>query len=385
MSWRTVLPRTAAAVTGAVLLCAGPSSAAVASEDRPEPVPIGATGTPSALSDVALSADRAAAARAEARRAEAEVRSLTGRLTTADRAYATAVTSVGRRVADSVLAQAAADDAERRAAAASAVHARSARALYVSGGQAGLVASVLRADDPQDLALRVLGLRAVMDDVRTSAERAQAVAERSAARADRAAAGADAQVVVADDLAGRAAEVEDLLRQAQATLDRLSERAGRLAEAQGAAVALAEARAQAAASRRVALAGVRATLPPSGYLPLYRSAAATCPGLRWTVLAAVGQVESGHGRNVGPSSAGALGPMQFMPATFGAYAVDGDHDGLTDPMSPADSVFTAARYLCASGGGSASGVSGALLRYNHAQWYVDLVLRVEQQLLAEQP
>jgi membrane-bound lytic murein transglycosylase B len=53
-------------------------------------------------------------------------------------------------------------------------------------------------------------------------------------------------------------------------------------------------------------------------------------------------------------------------------------------MSPADSVLTAARYLCASGAGSASGVSGALLRYNHAQWYVDLVLRVEHQLLVEQ-
>jgi membrane-bound lytic murein transglycosylase B len=130
---------------------------------------------------------------------------------------------------------------------------------------------------------------------------------------------------------------------------------------------------------------VRATLPPSGYLALYRSAAATCPGMRWTLLAAVGQVESGHGRNVGPSSAGAVGPMQFMPTTFRAYAVDGDGDGRTDPMSPADAVFTAARYLCGGGAGSASGVRAALFRYNHAQWYVDLVLQVEQRLVATQP
>ena len=46
-----------------------------------------------------------------------------------------------------------------------------------------------------------------------------------------------------------------------------------------------------------------------------------------------------------------MGPMQFLPSTFAHYAVDGDHDGLLDIMSPGDAIFTAARYLCANGGG----------------------------------
>ena len=95
------------------------------------------------------------------------------------------------------------------------------------------------------------------------------------------------------------------------------------------------------------------------------------------MLAAVGQVESGHGRNMGPSSAGAMGPMQFMPATFDHYAVDGDHDGVADIMDPADAIYTAAAYLCANGGGNGpAGLHTALFHYNHAEWYVQLVLRL---------
>jgi membrane-bound lytic murein transglycosylase B len=74
--------------------------------------------------------------------------------------------------------------------------------------------------------------------------------------------------------------------------------------------------------------------------------------------------------------------MQFMPRTFQLYAVDGDHDGIASPWSPADAVFTAARYLCASGAGSPSTVRKALFAYNHATWYVDLVLGVQAQLVA---
>jgi membrane-bound lytic murein transglycosylase B len=108
--------------------------------------------------------------------------------------------------------------------------------------------------------------------------------------------------------------------------------------------------------------------------------------MSWTLLAGVGQVESGHGRNNGPSSAGAIGPMQFMPATFAAYAVDGDHDGTLDAWDPQDAIFTAAHYLCVSGadGGSAAGIHAALLAYNHAEWYVDLVLAAQQAIIAAQ-
>jgi Transglycosylase SLT domain len=114
---------------------------------------------------------------------------------------------------------------------------------------------------------------------------------------------------------------------------------------------------------------------PDNYLDLYRQAAITCPGLSWTVLAAIGQIESDHGRNAGPSSAGALGPMQFLPATWQVYGVDGDGDAVADIMNPYDAVPGAAKYLCANGaGGGGRSLYNAIFRYNHADWYVQRVL-----------
>ena len=114
---------------------------------------------------------------------------------------------------------------------------------------------------------------------------------------------------------------------------------------------------------------------PRTWRALYMQAATSCPGLSWTVLAAIGQVESGHGRNNGPSSAGAVGPMQFLPSTFARIAVDGDHDGKTDPWDAYDAVPTAARLLCQDGAGQGGeALSRAVFAYNHAQWYVDEVL-----------
>jgi transglycosylase-like protein with SLT domain len=114
----------------------------------------------------------------------------------------------------------------------------------------------------------------------------------------------------------------------------------------------------------------RATIPPT-YLHLYQAAATTCAGLPWTVLAAIGGVETGHGANTHVSSKGAMGPMQFLPGTFAAYAVDGNGDGIADIRNPDDAVYTAARYLCLWGAGrGGQALYDAVFAYNHADWYV---------------
>jgi Transglycosylase SLT domain len=115
---------------------------------------------------------------------------------------------------------------------------------------------------------------------------------------------------------------------------------------------------------------------PSTYLKLFQASAARyCPGLSWTVLAAIGQIESGDGSNMGPSSAGALGPMQFLPSTWREWGITAfGETGAPDIMDPFDAVPAAARLLCAAGAGSASGLYGAIFAYNHAAWYVNEVL-----------
>lgn len=117
----------------------------------------------------------------------------------------------------------------------------------------------------------------------------------------------------------------------------------------------------------------RSQVPPP-MLDLYRQAAATCPGLSWTVLAAIGQVESRHGADAGVSSAGAVGPMQFLPDTWLQYGFDASGDGRADVQDPGDAIFSAALMLCANGAAQPGGLRGALWTYNHASWYVDLVV-----------
>jgi len=95
-------------------------------------------------------------------------------------------------------------------------------------------------------------------------------------------------------------------------------------------------------------------------------------GIPWNVLAAINKVESNFGQNMGPSSAGAIGWMQFMPSTWLRWGVDADGDGVADPWSPTDAVYSAARYLAASGG--QTDIYGAVFSYNHADWYVQEVL-----------
>jgi len=129
-----------------------------------------------------------------------------------------------------------------------------------------------------------------------------------------------------------------------------------------------------------------ATAVPSGrpttYMQLYQASAAQyCKGLSWTVLAAIGEVESGNGANVGPSSAGALGPMQFLPSTWQQWGIDGFGDtGTPDIMNPFDAVPSAANMLCADGAATGgSSLYDAIFDYNHADWYVNEVLAIARE------
>ena len=97
-------------------------------------------------------------------------------------------------------------------------------------------------------------------------------------------------------------------------------------------------------------------------------------GIPWQVLAAINKIETNFGRNLGPSSAGAVGWMQFMPDTWLRWGTDGDGDGLADPWNAEDAVFSAARYLAAANG--RTDIERSIFAYNHAQWYVDDVLRL---------
>src|ERR1043166_2180508 len=99
-------------------------------------------------------------------------------------------------------------------------------------------------------------------------------------------------------------------------------------------------------------------------------------GINWQVLAAINKVESNFGRNMGPSSAGAIGWMQFMPSTWERWGVDANGDGIADPWNAQDAIAAAARYLAASGG--QTDVSRSIYSYNHAQWYVDEVLQLAE-------
>jgi murein DD-endopeptidase MepM/ murein hydrolase activator NlpD len=110
---------------------------------------------------------------------------------------------------------------------------------------------------------------------------------------------------------------------------------------------------------------------PPFLLPIYQAAGMQY-GIRWEILAGINEIETDYGRNLNVSSAGALGWMQFMPATWKAYGVDANRDGVKDPFNPVDAIFAAARYLKAAG--AETDIRKAVFAYNHADWYVDSVL-----------
>jgi murein DD-endopeptidase MepM/ murein hydrolase activator NlpD len=113
---------------------------------------------------------------------------------------------------------------------------------------------------------------------------------------------------------------------------------------------------------------------PSELVPIYQAAAAKYKlGPRGpAILAAINRIETAFGTNMGTSSAGAQGWMQFMPATWASMGVDADGDGAKNTRDPDDAIHAAARYLRASG--APGDWQRAIFAYNHAQWYVDDVL-----------
>ncbi len=116
---------------------------------------------------------------------------------------------------------------------------------------------------------------------------------------------------------------------------------------------------------------VPVSMSSSELLGLWQRAGAAY-GIPWQVLGAINKIESNFGRNMGPSSAGAIGWMQFMPSTWLRWGVDANGDGVADPWNPTDAVFSAARYLAAAGG--TSDLYRGVYAYNHADWYVNEVL-----------
>ena len=160
-------------------------------------------------------------------------------------------------------------------------------------------------------------------------------------------------------------------------------------------------------------------IPPI-LLDAYRAAGRTCPGLPWTVLAGIGKVESDHGRYRGatmapngditppilgivldgttpgtqaiPVPAGgspwhdnprwdrALGPMQFLTATFQTVGVDGNQDGTANPHNAIDAIWSAAAYLCPTG--EITNIRDAIFPYNRSDAYVSDVLEWARQYAA---
>ncbi|MEN3282347.1 MAG: hypothetical protein V7607_3487 [Solirubrobacteraceae bacterium] len=134
---------------------------------------------------------------------------------------------------------------------------------------------------------------------------------------------------------------------------------------------------------RTALADV-----PARYVEIYRRTGNE-QGLDWAILAAIGKVETDHGRSrlpgvrSGVNCAGAAGPMQLGIGSgnhgcgdagnaWATYGTDGNQDGLRDVYDPEDAVPAAANYLRAAG--APADYRGAIFAYNHASWYVSEVL-----------
>jgi transglycosylase-like protein with SLT domain len=352
------------------------------------------TTTKKAAADAAKAGTVAATADAAASRARARVDALLDDYRVASARVDTAVRALTEAFAAGSAAEVDHATAAARQRRAMATRSAQVRAVYAAGGPAGLTGSVLTANSPDEALWRVSTadrvLATIFTDAQDEVSLRTGLATRNRRRAVAAEIATDAQASALHSVERRAEVAARALTRAQTTLNHLDARA-RLAEAaRESARQIAAAQAAADAAHRRAIGTMTALAIPPEYRHDYRAAALTCPGMAWTLLAGVGQVESGHGRNSGPSTAGAIGPMQFMPRTFEHFAVDGDQDGIIDAWDPQDAIFSAAHYLCDSGAragetpGSPGWKHAALLAYNHAEWYVDLVLAAEQAIIARE-
>jgi membrane-bound lytic murein transglycosylase B len=321
-------------------------------------------------------ADTSEQASATVQQLLAKVHNLQVRAKVAEHRYSLALNAVQDSVTTAILADQANQASADRVDAARATLADQIRGIYESGGQFAADASVLASQsvnelyDRSEFVSRLVN--AQLSNVRTATSLATAADQAMRASEQRAhrSVGTARTVQVAAD------RVERLLSAQKALLKQANQHLAAVRAAQ--ARLLAQTNAFSSITTQ-SVAGLHVLPPSAEYLALYQSAATTCPNLSWTILAAIGQIETGHGRNTNTSSAGAQGPMQFEPATFAAYAVDGDHDGRVSIDDPADAIYTAAHYLCANGAGaSAHGLSGAILHYNHAVWYLDMVLTLSK-------
>jgi len=110
---------------------------------------------------------------------------------------------------------------------------------------------------------------------------------------------------------------------------------------------------------------------PPFLLPIYQ-ACGTEYDVPWEVLAAINKLETNFGTNLGTSTAGAIGWMQFLPSSWQAYGLDANGDGRKDPYNPVDAICAAAHLLHVDG--ASHDLYGAIFSYNHADWYVQEVL-----------
>ena len=116
--------------------------------------------------------------------------------------------------------------------------------------------------------------------------------------------------------------------------------------------------------------------PAEQLLPLYKAAGAAAGGVPWEYLAAIHLVETRMGRIKGDSTAGAQGPMQFIPTTWAIYGNGGDI------TSNRDAIYAAARYLRATG--APSDMARALRAYNNSARYVRAITAYAQQMQADE-